>query len=67
MYRPEHKEIIRRLKQSAKKRGIDFNLTTTDLDEISFPISCPVLGIPLKWHRGEICINKCVSRRLQSH
>lgn len=53
MYRPEHKEIIRRLKQSAKKRGIDFNLTTTDLDEISFPISCPVLGIPLKWHRGE--------------
>jgi len=53
MYRPEYKEIIRRLKQSAKKRGIEFNLTTTDLDEISFPISCPVLGIPLKWHRGE--------------
>ena len=53
MYRPEYKEIIRRLKQSAKKRGIEFNLTTTDLDYIGFPLICPILEIPLKWHRGE--------------
>ena len=49
----EPKEIIKRLKQSAKKRGIEFDLTTSDLDYIGFPITCPVLGIPLKWNRGE--------------
>lgn len=50
---PEIKDIHKRLKQSAKKRNINFNLTITDLNNISFPISCPVLGIPLKWHRGQ--------------
>ena len=49
----EHKEIIKRLKQSAKKRGIPFDLTTADLDYIGFPLTCPVLNIPLKWNRGE--------------
>jgi len=49
----EHKDIIKRLKQSAKKRGIEFNLSEKDLDEIGFPITCPILGMPLKWHRGE--------------
>ena len=49
----EHKEIIRRLRQSAKKRGIEFDLDERDLDDIGFPISCPILGIPLKWNRGE--------------
>ena len=50
---PETKEIYHRLKQSAKKRKIDFTLTLSDLNNLSFPISCPVLGIPLKWNRGE--------------
>jgi hypothetical protein len=45
--------IINRLRQSAKKRGIEFDLKTTDLDEIGIPISCPILGIPLKWHNGK--------------
>lgn len=49
---PESKEIYNRLKQSAKKRNIDFNITIPDLNNISFPITCPVLGIPLKWNRG---------------
>ena len=49
----EPSEIIKRLKQSAKKRGIYFDLTIRDLDEIGFPISCPILGIPLKWNKGE--------------
>ena len=39
----EHKEIIRRLRQSAKKRGIEFDLDESDLDDIGFPISCPIL------------------------
>lgn len=41
MNRPDYKTIINRLKQSAKKRGIEFSLTTLDLDYIGFPISCP--------------------------
>ena len=50
---PENKEIIRRLKSSAKKRGIYFELSSTDLDEIGWPLTCCILGIPLKWNRGE--------------
>jgi len=45
--------ILNRLRQSAKKRGLNFNLTTLDLDEIGIPISCPILGMPLKWHNGK--------------
>jgi len=49
----ESKEIWKRLKQSAKKRGIEFDLKLTELNEMSFPITCPILGIPLKWNRGQ--------------
>lgn len=49
---PETREIYQRLKQSAKKRKIDFTLTIPELNNLSFPITCPVLGMPLKWHRG---------------
>lgn len=49
---PEIKEIYNKLKQSAKRRNIEFSLTIPELNNLSFPISCPVLGIPLKWHRG---------------
>ena len=50
---PEYKQIINRLKSSAKKRGIEFDLTTEDLDYIGIPISCPIMGIPLKWNKGK--------------
>lgn len=50
---PDNKEIIRRLKSSAKKRGIYFDLSPTDLDEIGWPLTCGILGIPLKWNKGE--------------
>lgn len=53
MNRPEYKQIINRLKSSAKKRGIEFDLTTEDLDYIGIPISCPIMGIPLKWNKGK--------------
>jgi hypothetical protein len=45
--------ILKRIQQSAKRRGIEFDLTTTDLDDIGIPITCPILGIPLKWHNGK--------------
>lgn len=50
---PEIKDIYNRLKQSAKKRNINFTLTISELNDISFPITCPILGMPLKWHKGQ--------------
>lgn len=50
---PEIKQIYNNLKSSAKKRNINFTLTISELSNISFPISCPVLNIPLKWHRNQ--------------
>ena len=51
---PEIKTIYNRLKSSAKKRSIPFDLTITDLNNLTFPITCPVLGIPLKFNRGTL-------------
>lgn len=47
------KLLCTRLKASAKKRNIPFNLTPADLDDIGLPLTCPILGVPLKFHRGE--------------
>lgn len=51
-YWMETRELYNRLKNSAKKRGIQFSLTLVDLNNLTFPISCPILGIPLKHNRG---------------
>lgn len=45
-------ELYSRLKSSAKKRGIPFELKRADLDDMSWPITCPVLGIKLEWNTG---------------
>jgi len=50
--RKEFKSLLSHLRASAKKRGIEFSLTTADVDEIGIPITCPVLGIPLKFNKG---------------
>lgn len=49
----EIKQLYNQLKNSAKKRGIEFNLSLTDLDEIGIPITCPVLGFPIYFYRGK--------------
>lgn len=53
----ELKTILNNLRASAKKRNIPFDLTTSDLDDIGIPISCPVLGIPIFFNRGKSCEN----------
>lgn len=63
---PEIKTIYNRLKASAKRRGIPFNLTLTDLNNLTFPISCPVLGIPLKYNRGMLQDNSYSIDRIDS-
>jgi len=49
----EIKELYNHLKSSAKKRNIPFTLTLTDLNNLSFPLTCPILNIPLKWNTGQ--------------
>ena len=51
MHIPDIKIIYNRLKQSAKSRNIPFDLTITQLNDLTFPISCPILGMPLKFNR----------------
>jgi hypothetical protein len=53
MFAPTPKELYLKLRSSAKKRNIDFNLTVYDMYLIDFPITCPILGIPLHWNIGE--------------
>jgi hypothetical protein len=48
----EVKQIYHQLKSSAKKRGIYFDLTLTDLNQLSFPLRCPILNMPLQYNRG---------------
>jgi len=58
--------LLNQLKSSASKRGIDFNLSVSDLNEISFPLTCPVLGIPLKFNRGKVEDNSYSVDRMDS-
>lgn len=50
---PEVRLIYGRLKSSAKKRNIKFELTIPEIYQIDFPITCPILGMALAWNRGE--------------
>lgn len=51
---PDPRVILKNLKQSAQKRGIPFDLTPLDIMYMSFPITCPILGIPLHWNIGQM-------------
>ncbi len=48
----EIKTIYNRLKASASKRNIPFDLTVVELNNLSYPITRPILGIPLHYNRG---------------
>ncbi len=50
----DFKLLWSQLKASAAKRNIPFDLKPTDIDEIGIPLSCPVLGIPLFFHRTRV-------------
>lgn len=63
---PEIRTIYNRLKASAKKRKIPFSLTLTDLNNLSWPITCPILNIPLKFNRGQACDDSYSIDRIDS-
>lgn len=62
----ESREIYNRLKQSAKKRNITFNLTLVDINNLGFPLTCPILGIPLTYNRGKAQDNSYSIDRIDS-
>jgi len=49
VYNVNLKRLLQHLKQSAKHRNLEFNLTELYLENLSFPISCPILGVPLEY------------------
>ena len=50
----DFKLLWSQLKASANRRNIPFTLKPTDIDEIGVPISCPILNIPLYFHRTKM-------------
>lgn len=44
--------IWSRAKARAKKAGIEFTLTRRDISDMTVPVTCPVLGIPIRMERG---------------
>lgn len=53
VFKKDIKSIYNQLKASAKKRNIPFELTLCDLNDLSFPITCPVFNIVLKYNTNK--------------
>ena len=62
----DEKRIFNRLKTSAKKRGIKFTITAFNLMNLSWPITCPILGIKLEHHTGQAQDNSYSVDRIDS-
>lgn len=58
--------IWSRSKARAKKAGIEFALTRSDIANMTVPITCPVLGIPLRMERGRRTDNSLSIDRIDS-
>ena len=50
----DFKLLWNNLKSSAEKRSIPFSLSLSDMDDIGIPIVCPILGLPLYFHRNKV-------------
>jgi hypothetical protein len=60
------KKVYNRLKARAKAKGIPFTLTMTDLNDLTIPITCPILNIPLRVERGQQTDNSISIDRIDS-
>jgi hypothetical protein len=45
-------DLYNHYKNSAASRSIPFTLTKLDFHELSFPLTCPILGMPLRFNTG---------------
>lgn len=59
-------KIWSRSKARAKLCGIPFTLTRDDISDLTIPITCPVLGIPLRQERGRQTDNSISIDRIDS-
>lgn len=66
VYKRNIKQLWRQIKVGAERRNIEFNLSLTELNEMSFPITCPCLGIPLVFNRGKAQDNSYSIDRIDS-
>ena len=58
--------IWRRTKNRASQSGIEFTLTKSDIADMTVPITCPVLGIPIRMERGRQTDNSLSIDRIDS-
>ena len=58
--------IWKRARDSAKKRGITFELSRLDVMNMTVPITCPALGIPIKMENGQASDNSLSIDRINS-
>ncbi len=65
-HKKDLKQLLSQLKQSAKKRNIKFDLDMSDLNNLSFPLTCPVLNIPLTFNTGRAQDNSYSIDRIDS-
>lgn len=67
MISKDYVEIIwSRSKSRAKRAGIPFEITRTDISDMTVPITCPVLGIPLRQERIKRTNNSLSLDRIDS-
>jgi len=59
-------KIWSRSKSRAKIAGIEFTLTRNDIADMSVPITCPALGIPIRVERGSRTDNSLSIDRIDS-
>lgn len=59
----KYNKLLSHLKSSAKKRNIKFSLTLSDLYELGFPLTCPILDVPINYSsRGYHEYNPSIDR-----
>jgi hypothetical protein len=59
-------KIWSRSKARAKKAGIEFTITRNDIANMTIPITCPALGIPVRMERGQQTDNSLSLDRIDS-
>ncbi len=42
-------KLLSHLRQSAKKRNLKCTITISDLNDLSYPITCPLLDVPIDY------------------
>ncbi len=65
-YSKDLKQLHSQLKSSAKKRNIDFDLSMSDMFDMSFPMTCPILNMPLSFNSGKVQDNSYSVDRIDS-